>query len=250
VNLREGTRRLALLLGVVGAILGGIASYFQLQPVLAQRALQNKFESLAASEVVQQERKLLPPKGTLSQQDILDLMKIQLTLPDGDPRQEKISSLIGQYAKPQIDPKTGEVMGWRPQIDPKTGERIQATPDFIPYTAATAKKTPPLPKGGNDKWQEAAADSEAMKAWQQGAPSDWKDVSLVNKGGIKTIVWAENHAVYSIETAEGEVLRPTPPQSLWAYFLAASFPALGFFIPWGAVRAIGWVGAGFFPPPK
>ena len=31
MNLKEGTRRLALLLGVVGAILGGFASYLVLQ---------------------------------------------------------------------------------------------------------------------------------------------------------------------------------------------------------------------------
>jgi hypothetical protein len=38
MNLAEGTRRLALLLGVVGAILAGFASYLELQTVLGQRA--------------------------------------------------------------------------------------------------------------------------------------------------------------------------------------------------------------------
>jgi hypothetical protein len=103
----------------------------------------------------------------------------------------------------------------------------------------------PEPKG-NDPWQEAAADSEAMKAWQQGNPADWQDVSEVNKGGVKTIVWTKDHAVYSIETEEGEILRPTAPPTMWKYLLGASFPVLVFFIPWGLLRAIGWVGAGFF----
>ena len=211
MNLREGTRRLALLLGVVGAILGGIASYFQLQPVLAQRALHNRFESLAASELVQLERKLLPPKGKLSDRDIADLVKIQSGLPKGDPRVDKISSLIAS-ARP----------------DSTTGQEKTAPaklPDFIPADSVLFDDVKPT-------------------------PSDWQDVSLVNRGGIKTIVWAENRAVYSIETEEGEVLRPTPPPSLWVYFLTASFPGLGFIFPWGAVRAIGWVGVGFFPPPK
>jgi predicted small secreted protein len=51
-----GTRRLALLLGAVGAILGGFASYVELQTVLSQKARQVRFEQLATSEVVQQVR--------------------------------------------------------------------------------------------------------------------------------------------------------------------------------------------------
>ena len=54
MNLREGTRRLALLLGVVGAILGGLASYLELQSVLVQRERHNKFERLTNSDVVKQ----------------------------------------------------------------------------------------------------------------------------------------------------------------------------------------------------
>ena len=53
MNLREGTRRLALLLGVVGAIAGGFASYSELLTVLEQWARHNRFEQLAASPFVQ-----------------------------------------------------------------------------------------------------------------------------------------------------------------------------------------------------
>lgn len=59
MNLREGTRRLALLLGAVGAILGGFASYSELQTMLEQRASHNRFEQLAASPVVQRARESL-----------------------------------------------------------------------------------------------------------------------------------------------------------------------------------------------
>ena len=34
----------------------------------------------------------------------------------------------------------------------------------------------------------------------------------------------------------------------WEYLLGTLFPILGFFIPWGAIRAIGWVVAGFIHP--
>lgn len=145
MNFREGTRRLALLLGAVGAILGGFVSYFDLQSVMDQRARHNRFEQLASSDVVQQERKNLA--------------------------------------------------GWV-SIDPKTGERIP---------------------------------------WDQ----------QVDKGGIKTVHWTEDNEIESIDTQGGQYLFPTPAPSAWEYLWVVLFPVLGFFVPWGAIRAIGWVGAGF-----
>lgn len=52
-------------------------------------------------------------------------------------------------------------------------------------------------------------------------------------------------AVDSIETEDGNLLLPTPAPSAWEYLLVALFPLLGFFVPWGTVRAIEWVAAGF-----
>lgn len=54
MNLREGTRRVALLLGVVGAIYGGFRSYPDLHFISEVRADNIKFEQLTASPVVQQ----------------------------------------------------------------------------------------------------------------------------------------------------------------------------------------------------
>ena len=44
MNVREGSRRLALLLGVVGALFGGFMSFLQLQQVLNQRSIHNSLE--------------------------------------------------------------------------------------------------------------------------------------------------------------------------------------------------------------
>ena len=46
------------------------------------------------------------------------------------------------------------------------------------------------------------------------------------------------------------MLYPTPSPSAWLYFSIVLFPVLGFFIPWGALHAIGWVGSGFSQPAK
>jgi hypothetical protein len=158
MNFREGMRRLALLLGVAGAILGGFASCVELQTTLDQRARHNRFEQLANSDVVRQERKTFQAYDALAAKS-----------------------------------------GGKP-VAPPSG--------FVPV------------------------------------PSE------VNKGGIRTINWDEGFGVYSIETEDGQTLYPTPAPSEWNYLWVALFPVLGFFIPWGAVRAIGWVGVGFSQPSR
>jgi hypothetical protein len=69
--------------------------------------------------------------------------------------------------------------------------------------------------------------------------------SKVNKGGIQTINWSKKLSVDSIETEDGQTLYSTPEPSAWNYLLILLFPILGFFIPWGGICAIGWVGVGF-----
>lgn len=163
MNLKEGKRRLALLLGVVGAIFGGFASYAELQSVLGQRARHVRFEQLANSDVVQQERKL----------------------------------------RFHTDRATGVTLDWGEAFDAQ-GNRIS---------------DPPL--------EFASVPSE------------------VDKGGISAINWTKDIHVASIELQDGQMLYPTPAPGVWSYLLIAILPVLGFFIPWGTVRAIGWVGAGF-----
>lgn len=143
MNLKEGTRRLALLLGVVGAILGGFASYLGLQSVLEQRASYAKFEQLANSDVVNLKR-----KDCLSD--------------DPPPGYAKLASQLQE-----------------------------------------------------------------------------------NTAGIKIIYWADDCKVVMIETDDWDWLSPELAPGGWEYLLIGLLPILGFFIPWVAVCAIGWVGTGF-----
>jgi hypothetical protein len=149
MNLKEGTRRLALLLGMAGAILGCFASYSELGTIREQRVSNKRFEQLAASPVAQQAR-------------------------------HSIEIACAQ------DPSNKQC--------------------------------------GDDSY----------------AP-----MSEVNKGGIKTIYWSKDFQVELIQAEDGQNLFPKSPASSWNELLPALLPILGFFIPWGAVRAIGWAAAGF-----
>jgi len=147
---------------------------------------------------------------------------------------------FASIAKPIPPPPSGYA------VDAKTGERIEGLP-----AGAVLKPIPPPPSGYtiDPKTGEPQLDpssGEPMLDWSTSIPIP----SQVNKGGIMTINWGENYAVASIETADGETLSPTPAPAGWQYLLGALFPFLGFLIPWGAVRSIGWVLAGFVQPSK
>jgi hypothetical protein len=153
MNLREGTRRLALLLGVLGALGGSFVGYMEWQDIQSQRTRHERFEQLATSDAVNHLSK--------------------------DHQQKK-----------------------------------------------------------GDPWE--------------------ANVKSVMPGccGIKEVVWDTDNVwndasgIYSIETEDGQTLRPTPTPPAWEYLFAILLPVLGFIIPWGAVRAIGWVVAGFVPSTK
>jgi hypothetical protein len=168
LNLKEGTRRLALLLGVAGAILGGFASYLELQTVLSQRTDHIRLEQLANSDVV-------------------------------------------QHARRSIE---------------------------ISESGASQNPAP------------AKFDWSAVEVCPLDASDNAGCTTDVARGDIKTIHWAKGLVVKSIEASDGQTLYSTPAPSAWMYCLIALLPILGFLIPWGAVRAIGWVGAGFVAGPK
>lgn len=211
MNLREGTRRLALLLGVVGALVGGFVSYMELQSVTTQRESHNRFVQLANSDVVQQLRKNMqsPPKEpTLTPDQAIQAFK---RLPED--RQRAILARLSPEVKQRIMGRLKEASS-------------QPSGALAPNTAP------------------AKFDPHSMIC-----PLDTTDPSgcytQVDKGSIRTIYWSNDYGVKSIETEAGQTLYPTPAPSAWLYLLIALFPVLGFFIPWGATRSIGWVGAGF-----
>lgn len=184
MNVKEGMRRLALLVGVIGTALGCFASYTVLHDAMRARARYKTFERLATSDVVQQERKSW------------GLAKIPVN--------------YDALAKEDC------------AIDLSAGFNRQ---DAQKYLAARAKHC--------DEHQDPFA-------------AIAKPFSEVNRGGIKTITWTKDLRVESIETEDGTTVYPAPAPTLWPYLLAAIFPVLGFFVPWGSVRVLTWVGVGFF----
>lgn len=65
MNLIEGARRLAIFLGIIGTILGGVASYVVLNDLMEARTRYKTFELLATSQTVKQESAALSKSATV-----------------------------------------------------------------------------------------------------------------------------------------------------------------------------------------
>jgi hypothetical protein len=96
------------------------------------------------------------------------------------------------------------------------------------------------------------------KEFTQGAPpatlppdfKDWDSAKPVLTNGIKAIFYKPDLIINYFEMQDGGYVFSGPSPSAWSYLLWVVFPALGFFIGWGAIRGIGWVATGFFQTPK
>jgi hypothetical protein len=262
MNFREGTRRLALLFGAAGAIAGGLASYVELQPVLSQRAMHNRFERLANSDTVKRTRRDFAPEAVVGGDTTSEGQYKYVQLPDGS-YAKFLSSATNEEIRArvvQLFPNAyNSVAPYQQNAD--TGKNAApATPPGHTLDPSQPKKphiteydpnelTQKQSQQGKynqtdiaDPWKQSAADFYPDGPWRIGEPSP------VNAGGVKNVYWAQGGEVSSIETEDGQTLYPTPAPSAWMYLLIAILPLLGFLIPWGIIRAIGWVGTGFSEP--
>lgn len=273
MNLREGTRRLALLLGAVGAILGGFASYAELQTLLNQRARHNKFEQVANSDLVKQARadwvfaRVPPDYDTLAKKfggtKIVPLFDPQgkvRDVPSGDVSKALASG--GERAIRFRAPDGKE--RWVRESEKDAAVRSGGVPEASEYSdqqklLATAWRSFSQERRADliarmNPEQKSRLRTLIEEQTQRG--QDWfienapTPSSEVDRGDIKTIHWSKDLGVDSAETEDGQTLYPTPAPSEWMFLLVALFPVLGFFIPWGAIRAVAWVGVGFVQLPK
>jgi len=219
MTFKRGMRRLALFVGVLGAIAGGLASYFDLQELFEQRARHKTFEQFANSAVVQAERKRLQT-----------------------PIQVDISAGLVPKQTPGIAGPDPYVAYGGKEI--KSGAEKGKGSVHFDMSKAVPISGGPASQNSAEGW--VVSDSPVPPP----PPGFILDHSEVNKGGIKSIFWAKNYEVKSLETEDGQSLVPEPAPSFWLYLLAVTFPFLGFLAPWGLISALIWVGAGFVETPK
>jgi hypothetical protein len=171
MNVREGTRRLAVFFGILGCIVGVFLSFLFFNQFREEMKNYGNYGKLASSKTIQAEQRALKNPSATKAQSMSSIREDWNNMSQEE--QEKfIRSLSAE-------------------------ERIQFAADM-----------------------------------------GWND-------GIKSVEYDKDFGIVSILTMKGETVYPAERPSRWMAVLIVALPVFGYFIPWGVVRAIGWVGVGF-----
>ena len=171
MNVREGTRRLAVFLGILGCIVGLLFSCLFFNQFHQDEKNYRTYSKLVNSKAIQTEQQALRNPSA--------------------PGTQNMSSIREDWNKMSKDNQDAVI-------------------------------------------RSLSAEEKTKFATDMG----WND-------GIKSVEYNKDFNVVSIGTMDGQTVYPAVPPSQWTALLIAALPILGYFIPWGLIRAIGWVGAGF-----
>jgi hypothetical protein len=208
---QKGIRRLALLLGIAGAICAAFASFVEFLPSLKQAARHYGFENLANSQAVQDSRNCW--KGLLTERGCNE----EKRGPGGVKHQ--LGAMEAPMAWSLVFPNS--------QAVPLRDGLIRDFPISMNHEQIEDVLEKEFPSG------------KAVVRHQQITEGPWEEfpLSVIDRGEISVVRWNADLRIASIETREGQNLYPTPLPPWWTYPLIVLFPILGFLIPWGTVRA-------------
>lgn len=119
INVREGVRRLSIVLGILGAILGTLAAFPSARDLWDARMASKRFESLTALPEVQRDRKELMEavqKEWLARNTPPEERKKMATL-------EESGHSVDGVERLKVDLSTGNIVS----VELLTGEKVQRT---------------------------------------------------------------------------------------------------------------------------
>jgi hypothetical protein len=223
VNVKEGTRRLALVAGLLGSCVGIIPardSFLDLRREVSQR---KEFDSLIGSEAFNEGFRNLLQSSQSPQPSLA--AEIRSTFP------KAYEDLSDSEIEQKFSAKVRESEGPWEEHTSSPAVKVRG-PDGRLYL---------FPPGTTKD----IAVAYFKKKWANIRPIPGS-TTPVNAGNIKSVTWANNDfAVSYIETQDGRTLYNRQARSHWLFLLYACYPLIGFFLPWGAIRAAGWVILGF-----
>jgi hypothetical protein len=210
MNVREGMRRLGILVAACGGILGGCLAYSDARTTWDDHTAHRKFGSLMASPIMQKVAKAARDYLKPSRFGGIRVVESQvLTYADGTIREDAPeNNTHGPWEKYKLPPGAKLVS--------------PSPPDF-------------------DQWKAEQQRLDELKA--AGA-----FLVSVDLDGIKQVTVDKAGVVSSIELSTGESVQRVGPPALKAYVVPLLYPILGFLLPWGGIRVLTWVGGGFVEP--
>jgi hypothetical protein len=233
MNVREGTRRLGIVLGLCGAILGGYLARSYARAVWHNYRASSRFTSLIASPTIQRVAKAIReyqngPFATYSWMNYrFNQQSGKLDRPPS--YQADIKGLVADSRFQNLDtPAQKAVLG---KIDSRfSGLSDSDLQSLKQRMAAITAEAHPIDSRKLDTPDKAGA----IKV-------------LVNAGGIKEVL-AGKDGISEIHLSTGEAVRRTEAPRPMAYLRPLLYPLLGFLLPLVAVLMVTWVVAGFLAP--
>jgi len=226
MNVQRGTRRLGIVLGLCGAILGGYLARSYARAVWHNYMASRRFESLMASPTIEKVAKAIRENndpiatypwinyrfnehsGKLEYQaDIQSLLN--------DPRFQSLDTSSQKLVLGQIDTRFSGLSDSDLQ-----SLKHRMAPIAVVYTGDSLKLGDKPNKGGTTK-------------------------VLVNAGGIKEVL-AGKDGISQIHVSTGEALRRIEAPRPMVYLRLLLYPLIGFLAPLIAVHMLAWVASGFF----
>lgn len=228
-------RRLGLLLGSCGAILGGLSAYNDAQTLWAAWTAHRKFESAMALPTIQ--------RLTNDRWAEYQTRTAPVTLPaDFFEKQRSSDIAVGKKVKAKYpgsyDDLSDEDLGRR--VRKKFPHGFDST-----NSKASAWFEMHAPKREADDWETVAEGDGHGGMWILPAHPLLKG----NSDGVERVRFDRAKRVVGVILSQGEALSRTDLPDFGAYLVLLAYPLLGFLVPWGSFRILTWVGRGFFQSP-
>ncbi len=228
MNLKEGTRRLGIVLGILGGVLGTFVAYQNGVDLWHTHVAHKRFESLLGSPTM------------------LNVVKTETLLQESLSTAALTPDAFMAQQKPPAEQQYSDLpKGAKIVFDPKS-----TSPPL--FDMSKAKPIPPaiLPADFN-KWDPPkAVAADEFDQYKRPPPQKLRagesPVVQVNRDGIQEVTFNAT-GVSAIQLSTGESVLKTEPPALWAFAVLFLYPVIGFLAPWGSLRVLTWVGAGFIP---
>ncbi len=268
MNIREGMRRVGIVLGALGCVAGGIFGYWNLKNAWSSHT---RFERLLALPVMHDVNAAIKDDlDSLAKQ--CGHMRFSSLSPDEFMKNQGKTS-ANAVLTPSKPPESSvaDFENWRKQ-EAEKNRRARQAPNSIPANKSeftigpvetpntsqvTIRPDDEVTITPDEEPKKLNSEAQGFDVYEIEAPDkSLEGITVIVNGteGIQAANADKTGAIYSIALTTGEsVYRRSKTLKARLAFIATllmsfSYPAIGFLLPWGTIKIFVWVGTGFVEP--
>lgn len=231
MNIREGSRRVGILLGVLGATIGFVAEDHDGMNLWTAHAANRQFDSLMSAPTMVQVSK------AANVEHARDVENADL----GRRVKERFPGVYGDLTNSDLGKKVRARYpdgSWEKHAKDVSPSPVQPKTD----ASKTGKFTPP-PLSSHEG-PTLPLDLPTSAPWESAPKVGF--VVVIHHDGLREANVDSDGIIQSIRLEAGQVVERGEPPVVASYLKVLLYPLLGFLIPWGTIHALSWVAIGFF----